>query len=141
MDFSGQLSYDRHFEKQDEAARRKSQARELGRVAKKRLQKLRHKNQAAEQQNSQHEHHQVGAGEIEILKHMDIDDGRLLKPLPDHQGEQARARHNNQRSDEVRAEPVLFLPLVQKNLERTNSHHQESNTDVVQFDAGCFEAL
>jgi hypothetical protein len=50
-----------------------------------RLQKLRHENQTAEQQNSKHEHHQVRTCKIETFEHTDIDDRRFLKQLLQHQ--------------------------------------------------------
>jgi hypothetical protein len=49
-----------------------------------RLQKLRHENQTAEQQDSKHEHHQVRTCKIETFEHTDIDDRRFLKQLLQH---------------------------------------------------------
>ena len=37
--------------------------------------------------------------------------------------------------DEMRAEPIVFLPLVQKHLQRTNSQRQHGYSDVVHPDA------
>ena len=42
---------------------------------------------------------------------------------------------DDQRRDEVRAEPVIFLALVEQHLQRADAERQQSDADVVQFDA------
>ena len=95
LELRRQLAHDRHLKQQDEASGRKRKPGQLRGVTHERLQKLRHQHQAAEQQDSQHEHHQARAGEIKTLEHADVDDGRLLKPLPDHQRDQAHGRDDD----------------------------------------------
>ena len=51
---------------------------------------------AAEQEDSQGEHHQVRAQVVEILEEANVDDRLLAEPLPDHQRDQAHAGDNRQ---------------------------------------------
>ena len=115
----------------------KHQAGRLRRVAHQRLQKLRHHHQAAEQQHAQQEHHEVRHGEVEILEHAHVDNGRLLVPLPDHQRNEADRRDHRQRDDEVRAEPIVFLAFVEQDLQCADAQRQQRDADVVDAHAGA----
>ena len=87
----------------------------------------------------ENEHHQAGAGEIEALEHAHVDDRSLLKPLPDHQRDQADGGHDDQRGDEVRAEPIVFLAFVEQDLQRADTQREQRDADIVELDAGRFE--
>ena len=63
--------------------------------------------------------------------------GRFLAPLPEHQRNQADRRDGRQRDDEVRAEPVVFLALVEQDLKGADAQSQQRDADVVDADAGA----
>src|SRR5262249_51200241 len=68
------------------------------------------------------------------------DDGSLLAPLPDDQGNQADGSDDDQSRDEAGSEPIVFLALVEQHLQGSDAEREEGNADVIQFDAGGFEA-
>ena len=58
---------------------------------------------------------------LKLLEHADVDDRRLLKPLPDHQRDQADGRDHDESRNEVRPEPIIFLALVEQDLQRADT--------------------
>src|SRR6516225_3432665 len=139
LEFGGKYAHHGHHEQQSEPARRDRKPGKLRRVSQEGLQKKRHHDQAAEIQDSQGEHHQVGTREVEILEQPNVNDGGLLKPLPEHQGNQADRGNDDERGDEARAEPVILLAPVQKNLQRADAQGQQGDADVVQLDPGALQ--
>src|SRR5207302_7224184 len=70
-----------------------------------------------EQRQSEHEHHRPGDREGRSSEEPDIDYGVLLIILPDQRENQRRSRHYREPENEMRAEPVLTLALVENHLQ------------------------
>ena len=61
----------------------------------------------------------------------EIDDGILTVEFPKQRADQSRRRDEAAPHDEVRAEPILALPLVEHHLQKAEAHAQQPQTDVI----------
>src|SRR4051812_31132414 len=66
---------------------------------------------------------------------MEIDDRFLLPQLPPHYPGETKGPYHRERHDVVRPEPIVALPFVQHNLERSQSQRQQSESYIIQLHA------
>ena len=69
--------------------------------------------------------------EVEVLVHAHIDDGVLAVQLPDNKRHEAHDSQNRQSCDEVGAEPVVLLALIEHDLQCAYAQNQQRNADVI----------
>ena len=70
---------------------------------------------------------------------MDIHDGFLVAPFPDHEGNQTHAGKNDQCGNEPRPEPVVLLSFVKRYLESAYPDGEQAKPNVVEFRHGSFQ--
>ena len=126
---------------QQNAARRQDEPRLLTGVADQRLQEARHHHEAAEVHDAEHEQHQVAAREVEVLEQMHVDDRVRVEPLPHDHRDQADDGDDREHDDEVRREPVVLLPLVERHLQRADAEREQPEPDVVELHAAARESF
>ena len=56
-----------------------------------------------------------------------------MGPFSYDQSNERSGSNNGARSDDVRPEPVSFLPLVQDVLKEAYAHYDEANADVIRL--------
>ena len=61
----------------------------------------------------------------------DIDDGVLSRQLPGDQRDQAEGGRQREAQDQVRAEPILALALIEDEFERAEPDRDQDKPDVV----------
>ena len=88
----------------------------LGCIAQKALQKLRHEHGRGKGDGPDKKHHDACGGKVEVFEQAYVDNRIFLVPLPDHQERETNDCDDNQCTDEVRAEPVVLLSLVESDL-------------------------
>ena len=66
--------------------------------------------------------------------------GLFAEPFPDNQRDKANRCGYRQGRDEMRTEPIIFLPLVQNHLKRTHSQREHGYSDVVNPDTPALYA-
>src|SRR6202042_3679287 len=69
---------------------------------------------------------------VEALEQAHIHNGLFLKPFPNHQGNEAHDGDHNQGSNEMRSEPVVFLSLVEDDLQCAYAQSEQRETDEVE---------
>ena len=94
----------------------------------------------AEEDHAKHEEHQVATSDIENLEQTDVHDGFLLEPFPDHQGNQTHRGNDDQRGDEMRSEPIIFLSFIERDLESPDTYGEQSKANVVEPSRSLFLA-
>jgi hypothetical protein len=82
-----------------------------------------------------HKEHDVDSGEVEVFKEPHIDNGSFLKPFPDHQGGEAEDRDHDEGRYEWGAEPVVLLPLIERDLQRGDPDGQQGEAEKVELTA------
>ena len=128
-----QISNQRHEQHDGESAGEKSHARALRRIPQQGLHKQRQQQSAGEQGKAQHEHHQIGRGEVSVFEQMQIYDGIFMPPLPDGHEHKRRYADQCQSDDEIRLEPVIALAFIEHNLQSAEAERDQAQADIVDF--------
>src|SRR5258708_25948947 len=71
---------------------------------------------------------------------MDIHNGFLVAPLPDNEGYQPDGGKNDQCGNEPRPEPIVFLSLVERNLESAYTDGEQGKPNVIEPRHGSFRS-
>ena len=119
--FAQQQSHHGHGDADNNPARRKHQPAEHRRVTQQRLQEQRQQRGAAIEHEAEHQHGERGQREVALFEHVEIDHRLLLSQFPEHHAHQAHRRQDGERHDEIRGEPVVALPFVEHDFERTQT--------------------
>ena len=106
VDDADQPPDDRHQRHHGEPAGRDDEAGVGRGVAEELLDQLGDQDRAAEQDEAQHHHQDVGEREVAALEQMEVDDRVVVAPFPDHEGHERQQRQRRQRENEARGEPV-----------------------------------
>src|SRR5260370_2108585 len=74
----------------------------------------------------------MGSKDVEVLDKKKIHDWLFLKRFPSQQGNKAHDGDDNQGGNKVRSEPVIFLSLVQNDLQGAHAQGQERKSNEVE---------
>ena len=74
----------------------------------------------------------IAACEVEHFEQTNIHNGFLVTPFPDDQGDQTHDGENDQCGNELRAEPVVFLSFVERNLKGAYAEGEQDKPNVVE---------
>ena len=108
----------------------------LGRIAETALQELRDEHRCAEEHHAEREREEDRCSEIAIVEQAHVHDGIVVIPLPDEEGDEYRNGEAEERGDEVRREPVIFLALIEHHLQAAEADDDQAEANVVDADAG-----
>ncbi len=132
LDLAGQTADDEHHRRRDEAARRQHEAGPGRGVAEILLHQLRQKLRRRKQDGAGRQHHQKAGAELAGRHHPKVDRRVAAADLPrDHQHERKHTDDCDP-NDKGRAEPVVFEPAVENDLERTEEGRDEREADGVE---------
>ena len=100
-------------------------------VAQHDLHQQRQKHGAAVEHESDPRHQERAYGVRTVFEDGKIDDGMIGFQLANDQPAESNQGHHGKCEDEVRAEPVFFLALVQHDLQRAHAHDQQADAPEV----------
>src|SRR5271163_2795117 len=72
---------------------------------------------------------------------MEIDYGIFVMPLPYSDGDERNHADDGHGDDEVRAEPIVALALIEDDLHGAEAEGEQAETDVINAEAGAFLLL
>ena len=120
----GESSRNRHHQHENQTSRRERQARQLRRISQTALQEFRYQHRRPEQNHSQHKREEYRRPEITIFQKPHIHDGMVVIPLPQKESDERGYADAEHRRDHRRAEPIVFLALVENELEAARHRSQ-----------------
>ncbi len=111
-------------------------------VAEEQLHELRDEHRGSVEREAEHEHEEEGDGEGLALEEREVQDRPVadanLPQLPDDERDERGSAGEDEEGDDVRAEPIVFLALVEDELERTEADGQKGEAEVVEVKAALF---
>src|ERR1039458_5528994 len=126
---------DKHHEHHHEGGGRQHHAGALGGVAQQHLQVLWDEHGRAEEHHAEDELQEDGGAEVAVLQQFQVDDGVLVVPLPVGEEDEQADGEDGGEADHGIAEPVLFLALVQRELEQADADGDQSEAHEVDLQA------
>ncbi|GJE03234.1 hypothetical protein GMJLKIPL_5185 [Methylobacterium isbiliense] len=135
LDEAGDPADDEHHQAGDDAPRREGEAGPGGGVAEIILQQLRQELRGGDQDRAGRHHHEEAGAELAPAQEPQVHHRVPVVQLPrDHRHEGDR-HDGREGDDEVRAEPVLPLPLVEHDLQRAEEGRHQQEADEVEAHA------
>jgi hypothetical protein len=126
-----ECSGDREKEHEDDSARGNCHAGLAGGVAHDLLQELRDEDGRRVERDTDHEHDELRHADVAAGEEAEIEDGVIDGEFaPEEEGESDDSS-NEEGDDEARAEPVVFLPLVEHDLEGSYGDDEEAESPIV----------
>jgi hypothetical protein len=131
VEFGRECSRDWEKDHEDEAAGRDSHSGLAGGVAHDFLEVLRNEDGGGVERCSDHEHDELGHGDVASLEEAQVDDGVVdVEFSPQEQGE-GDGGEDDGGDDEVGAEPVVFLAFVEHHLEGADEDDKQAESPVI----------
>src|SRR6202789_2653123 len=87
---------------------------------------LRDEHGRAEQNHAKDQLEKDRSAEVAVLQQLQINDGIVVVPLPQDKGDKQHRSDDSGSGDNGRTEPVLFLPLVEEELEHADAAGDKS---------------
>src|SRR6185437_7884870 len=97
-----------------------------GGVAENLLQKLGNHDGGGVKGGSNQQHDDLRHGEVALAIERQIDDGMLRRQFAIEECNESHCSNEGARNDKARTEPVILLPLIEQDLQRSNRKRQQS---------------
>src|SRR5579872_6813090 len=122
---------DGHGDERSQSARQHGHARVQGGIAQQSLQQDGNQHHAAIQAKAQRGHQEDTCGIGAHAEYSQVDHGMPVQQFVNHEQRQSDSGHDGQNQDEMRAEPVVLLALIEHDLQRADSDGQKTDAPVV----------
>ena len=131
IEFGRERSGDGEEEHEHESAGGDGHAGLAGGVAHDLLQELRDEDGGGVEGDADHEHDELGHADVAAREEAQVEDGMFDGELAPEEERESDDRDDGQRDDEAGAEPVVFLALVEHDLEGADGDDEKAESPVV----------
>src|SRR4051794_11791561 len=133
VDLADEKTDHRHHAHHHHSGGREHKAGELRSVAEQCLYELRDEDRSAIEGEAENEHQQKADGEVAALEQREVQDrsmafAKLFELPPDH-GDKRYNHRNGEEGDKTGGKPVVFLSLVEHELERPKGEAKQTETE------------